>query len=139
MKTTLLLFFFAFTTGICCAQEPVTAADLSPAGDTIYAETDEPATFPGGQPAMADYLKNNLSYPPIAVEKGIMGKCFLRLVIEKDGAVSRITVIKGIPGGPECDEEAKRLAKAMPSWVPARKNGRPIASSVIIPITFKLQ
>jgi TonB family protein len=104
--------------------------------DSIYQIVEVMPEFPGGTEKMMDYLSKNIKYPEAAKEKGISGRVFLSFVIEKDGAVSDVKVVKGI--GKECDDEALRVVKAMPKWKPGLMKGKPVRVSYMLPIFFKL-
>jgi TonB family protein len=108
------------------------------ATDEIYEIVDVPAEYPGGKVAMTDYLSKNLSYPTVAKEKGIQGKCYLKFIVAKSGKISNIKVMRGVPDCPECDAEAIRLVKAMPNWVPGKNNGKEVNSVFNLPVQFKL-
>lgn len=104
--------------------------------DSIYQIVEVMPEFPGGTEKMMDYLSKSIKYPEAAKEKGISGRVFLSFVVEKDGAVSNVKVVKGI--GKECDDEAVRVVKAMPKWKPGMQKGKPVRVSYMLPIFFKL-
>ena len=104
--------------------------------DTIFSVCDEMPEFPGGSEKFMEYLSGNITYPEDAKEKGISGRVFIQFVIEKDGSVSNVKVMKGIGGG--CDEEAVRVVKAMPKWKPGIQKGKPVRVSYNLPLNFKL-
>lgn len=105
--------------------------------DSIYnGKVDEMPTYPGGEMAMCEYIGRNIKYPQRARENGIQGRVFVGLVIEKDGSISNVKVLKGI--GDECDEEAVRVVKSMPRWKPGKNNGKLVRVSFCIPISFRL-
>jgi len=106
--------------------------------DEIYEIVDEQAEFPGGMDAMREYLKKNLMYPAIAKENGIQGKCYLRFVVNTDGSISDVRVLRGVAGCPECDKEATRVVKNMPNWKPGRMNGKDVKMYFTLPLGFKL-
>lgn len=108
------------------------------ATDEIYEIVDVPAEYPGGKTAMTDYLSKNLSYPAIAKEKGVQGKCYLKFIVSRSGRVSNVNLMKGVPDCPECDKEALRVVKAMPNWVPGKISGKEVNSVVYLPVQFKL-
>ncbi len=83
------------------------------------------------------YLGKNIRYPEQAKENNIEGRVILKFVVNEDGAVSDISVVRGIGGG--CDEEAKRVVASMPKWKPGKQNGRPVKVYFTLPIVFKLQ
>lgn len=93
--------------------------------------------FAGGDDARVSFLRENLKYPSVALEMGISGKVILKFVVEKDGKISNISVLRGIGAG--CDEEAVRVAKLMPTWNPGKQNGRAVPVYFVMPIQFALQ
>lgn len=99
---------------------------------------DEPAEFPGGMDAMREYLKKNMMYPMSAKEAGIQGKCYLRFIVNTDGSISNVRVVRGVVDCPECDKEAMRVVKNMPNWKPGRMNGKDVKMYFTLPIAFKL-
>lgn len=99
---------------------------------------DEPAEFPGGMTAMREYLKKNLMYPAIAKDAGIQGKCYLRFIVNADGSISDVSVLRGVANCPECDKEAMRVVKSMPKWAPGKVNGKAVRMNYNLPIVFKL-
>jgi len=92
--------------------------------------------FKGGYEAMLKYLEVNMLYPVKAKEAGIQGTVFVQFVVEKTGKLSRVKVLMGIGGG--CDEEAVRLVKEMPDWIPGRQNGQAVPAWVLFPVRFGL-
>lgn len=83
------------------------------------------------------YLAQHIHYPEAAKEGGIEGKVILKFVVNEDGGISDITVLRGIGGG--CDEEAKRVLAGMPKWKPGKQNGRAVKVYFNLPVVFKLQ
>ena len=104
--------------------------------DTIYDIVEVMPEYPGGMDMMMKYFSENIKYPEEAKEKGISGKVFISFVIEKDGSVTEVKVLRSIGGG--CDEEALRVVKAMPKWKPGLVKGQPVRVHYNLPITFKL-
>jgi TonB family protein len=104
-----------------------------------YSITETMPEFPGGIQAMAKFIQSNIVYPDSARSKGISGKCFLKFVVDTAGTVTKVEVIKGVPNCPECDEEAARVVRAMPSWTPGTIKGRPVNCFYNLPIVFRSQ
>jgi protein TonB len=104
----------------------------------IYEVVDEVAEFPGGIRAMRTFLMNNIRYPQNALDKEIQGKCYLKFVVNAEGKISDVFVMRGVPDCPECDTEAMRVVSMMPSWKPARVDGKLVNSYFTLPITFNL-
>lgn len=94
-------------------------------------------SFPGGQEKLMQYLASNIKYPQIARESNVQGRVYLSFVIEPDGSVSNVKVLRGIGAG--CDEEAMRVVKSMPKWSPGKQRGKAVRVSYTVPVNFKLQ
>ena len=92
--------------------------------------------FPGGMAAWSKFLSKNLRYPSIAQENGVMGRVTVSFVVERNGEISAIKVLRGIGAG--CDEEAIRVIKKSPIWKPGMQNGKAVRVSYVIPIVFQM-
>ena len=90
----------------------------------------------GGLKGFYRFVRKKLKYPSQARRQGLQGKVIVAFVIDKDGSLSDISVLKGIGAG--CDEEAVRVLTLSPKWKPAKQRGRPVKVKMIIPIHFKL-
>ena len=108
----------------------------APDNDSIYNIVEVMPEFPGGMDKMANYLSENIKYPEEAKDKGISGRVFLSFVIEKDGSVTDVKVMRSVD--PIVDNEAVRVVKAMPKWKPGTMKGKPVRVSYVLPISFKL-
>ena len=104
--------------------------------DTVYQIVEQMPQYTGGEEAMMKYVSENIKYPQAAKDKNIAGRVFVSFVVEKDGSVNEVKVMRGIGGG--CDEEAVRVIKGMPKWKPGIQKGKPVRVSYQIPINFKL-
>ena len=93
--------------------------------------------FPGGTPALYEYLSNNLHYPAVARENEVQGRVIVIFTVEKDGSLSNITLARSVD--PMLDKEALRLVRGMPKWIPGKRNGDAVRSRYSLPVTFKLQ
>ncbi len=102
--------------------------------DIVYVVVEQVAEFPGGEEALYKYLKDNIVYPNIARQTGIEGKVYIRFVVEKDGSISNVKVMRDIGGG--CGEEAMRVVKSMPKWKPAKQQTRTVRSEFNLPVNF---
>ena len=106
-------------------------------GDSlIFHVVEQMPRFPGGEEARIRYLNGNLNYPLTARENGIQGKVYVTFVIEADGSVSNVNVLRGIGGG--CDEEAAQLISNMPTWEPGKQRGKPVRVQFNMPILFRI-
>lgn len=103
----------------------------------IFQIVEEMPSFPGGEQKLMEYVGKNVKYPQIARESGIKGRVFVSFVVEPDGSVSNVKVLRGIGGG--CDEEAMRVVKSMPKWKPGKQRGKAVRVSYMLPVNFQLQ
>ena len=102
----------------------------------IFTVVESMPTFQGGDAARIKYLNSNIKYPTIARESGIQGRVFVTFVVETDGRVTDVKILRGIGGG--CDEEALRVIKNMPKWHPGKQRGKSVRVQFNMPILFKL-
>lgn len=105
--------------------------------DEILVTAEIMPEFPGGFQALYKYLGSELNYPRLAKDLGIQGSVFIGFVVEKDGSVSNVHILRGIGGG--CDEEAMRVVANMPRWKPGQMGTRPVRVSFSLPVRFKLE
>ena len=103
----------------------------------IFQIVEEMPSFPGGEGKLMEYVAKNIKYPQIARETGIQGRVFVGFVVEPDGSISNVKLLRGIGGG--CDEEAMRVIKSLPKWKPGKQRGKAVRVSYQIPVFFKLQ
>jgi periplasmic protein TonB len=104
--------------------------------DQIFDFVETEPTPVGGMNAFYKYVNDNIKYPAAARRMGIEGKVFLVFVIDTDGKINDVQVVKGIGAG--CDEEAIRVVSNAPKWNPGKQRGRPVKVRMRLPITFKL-
>lgn len=102
----------------------------------IFLIVESSPSFPGGEMARMKFLQDNIRYPLMAKESGIQGTVHLTFVIERDGSVTDVKLLRGIGGG--CDEEAIRVVKNMPRWEPGKQRGKPVRVQFNLPIKFNL-
>lgn len=112
-------------------------AEMEPEND-YFGEEDRHATFPGGSGAFQEFMMRNLKYPTDAIDYGLQGRCYLKFVIEKDGKVTNISVVRGVPDCPQCDKEGIRLLKSMPNWIPSVAEGKRVRTWMQVPLNFTL-
>lgn len=103
----------------------------------VYQIADNMPEFPGGMIACLQYLARNIKYPVIAQKEGAQGKVIVQMVIEKDGSVDHVSIVRSIT--PELDAEAARVVKSMPKWKPATVKDKAVRCRYTVPVTFKLQ
>lgn len=93
--------------------------------------------FPGGQTALMKYLSEHTKYPVVAQENGVQGRVTVQFVVEKDGSISDVHVLRGVD--PSLDKEAVRVVKSMPRWTPGKQNGINVRVNYRVPVLFRLQ
>jgi protein TonB len=103
---------------------------------TFFTIIEENASYPGGEAARQQFLKENVKYPDTARAAKIEGTVYVTFVIERDGSISDVKVLRGIGGG--CDEEAIRVVKLMPNWIPGKQRGKAVRNQFNMPINFVL-
>lgn len=103
----------------------------------IFTVVESMPEFPGGDAARMKFLQENIKYPQMARESGIQGTVYVTFVVEPDGSVSDVRVLRGIGGG--CDEEAVRVIQKMPRWNAGMQRGKPVRVQFNMPIKFTLQ
>lgn len=106
--------------------------------DSVVVWAEEMPEFPGGVNALSEFLKTEIVYPNEAKEKNKQGLVLVQFTVEKDGSLSNIVCVKGIPGAPELDQEAIRVIGLMPKWKPGKNKGKPVRVVVTQPIRFIL-
>ncbi|MCU0326569.1 MAG: TonB family protein [Spirosomaceae bacterium] len=104
--------------------------------NTIFTAVEMQPSFVGGLSEFYKFLNKNLKYPSAAQRANTEGKVYMSFVVEKDGSISDVNVLKGIGFG--CDEEALRVIRMMPKWIAGQQNGRNVRVKFTMPVTFKL-
>ena len=100
-------------------------------------DVDQQPSFPGGTNALNTFIASNLKYPVWAQEKGIQGRVVVKFIVEKDGSISNVEVDRSV--SPSLDNEAMRVVKAMPKWIPGQINGKTVKVECSHPFVFRLQ
>ena len=100
-------------------------------------DVDQQPSFPGGTNALNTFIVSNLKYPVFAQEKGIQGRVVVKFIVEKDGSISNVEVDRSVD--PDLDNEAMRVVKAMPKWIPGQTNGKAVKVECSHPFVFRLQ
>ena len=97
----------------------------------------EEPQFPGGRKELLKYMEENMVHPEEMRRLGMEGEVIMGFFVEPSGVISGVTVVKGLTK--EFDEEAKRLVRNMPYWIPGKKNGVPVRYRMTMPINFKVK
>jgi protein TonB len=110
---------------------------VDPDEGKVFTIVEEMPTFPGGEEKMLEYIQRNTKYPAVARENNITGRVYVSFVVDKDGKINNVKVLRGIGGG--CDEEAIRVVKSMPDWKAGKQNGRAVQVQFNLPVNFTLK
>lgn len=109
-------------------------------GDTAkekpFTRVEKMPEYQGGHNALVKFLVANIQYPAVAKQKKVQGTVYVSFVVKADGMVTNVKIKRGIGNG--CDEEAMRIVKMMPKWVPGEQKGKPVDVQFVLPIQFKL-
>ena len=111
---------------------------VAPKEDEIFLVVEQQAEFPGGVAELYKYIQKSVQYPQVEKEAGITGTCYLSFVVEKNGSITDVQVLRGVSGGPGCDREAIRVVKSMPAWKPGRQAGHEVRVRFNLPIKFNI-
>lgn len=119
------------------AEEQKALLESQPADDQIFVVVEDMPEFPGGKDAMISYLVTNIKYPQEARTKGIQGRVFVTYIVEKDGTVTNVKILRGVD--PLLDQEALRVVSAMPKWSPGKQKGEAVRVQFNLPVKFALE
>ncbi len=122
----------AFQTSVLYNQK-----ETAPSKYDIYERVDKMPEFPGGDNALRTYIAKSVIYPKEAQDRGIMGRVYVSFIVDQKGKVQDVQIARGI--NYYLDQEAIRIVRAMPLWIPGSLNGKPVKVSYTIPINFVLQ
>ncbi len=132
-KKNILVFFFIVISFIGFSQQD---DNITNDKDSIYVYVNQMPEFPGGVKGMMEYINNNINYPYEAQQEGIGGKIYIQFEVKKDGSIGKTKILKSVH--PLLDEEALRVVKSLPKFIPGMKEGIPVNVWQSIPIQFKI-
>jgi TonB family protein len=118
--------------GLNSAESEASESASEPAGNNVIS-----AEFPGGTNAILDFIGGHISYPEDAMDLGITGNVYVEFTITESGAVANATVLKSLH--PSLDAAAIEAALALPNFAPATRGGKAIATTMTLPVSFRLQ
>ena len=131
MKKLILLSLMAVL-GLMTANAQKTV--VSQSNQNVFDQVEEMPEFPGGMPALIEFLQTNIKYPKDAVKQDVGGRVMVMFVVETDGSISNVRVARKV--FPSLDEEAVRVVKAMPKWKPGKEKGRAVRVNFTLPVVF---
>ena len=115
-------------------KEPVKKSSGKDAHENLE---DQDPSFPGGDAACMKWLRDNIKYPKEAIEKGIKGIVPVVFVVTKEGKITNVEVVRS--PDPLLTEEALRVVRSMPDWIPGKRNGQNVDLQFALPVMFRLQ
>lgn len=110
---------------------------VSQSNQNVYDAVEQMPEFPGGMPAMIDFLQTNIKYPKDAIKHEVGGRVLVMFVVEPDGSLSNVRVAKKV--FPSLDAEAVRVVKTMPKWKPGKEKGREVRVNFTLPVVFSVK
>ena len=138
MKRTLWIFSILLWASALCAQNHQTTTDNGKKDeDFVCVLYEQNPYFPGGDTALLNYIHQHLRYPEAAKNAGIEGRVLVQFVVETDGSLSNFHIFKS--AHPLLDEEAIRVLKSMPNWIPGKLGHKTVRLRYTMPVTFKLE
>lgn len=117
------------------------AAVIKPTADPdsskIFGAAEEMPSFPGGEKALMQYIKDNTYYPEEMCEGAAQGRVMVGFVINEDGSINDVKVLRSLT--PEFDEVAVKIVKGMPKWNPGKQNGKAVKTKYTVPVSFRIE
>ena len=110
---------------------------VSQSNQNVYDQVEEMPEFPGGMPALIEFLQTNIKYPKDAIKQEVGGRVMVMFVVETDGSISNVRVARNV--FPSLDEEAVRVVKTMPKWKPGKEKGRLVRVNYTLPVVFSIK
>lgn len=134
MKKLILMSMMAI---VCLMTASAQKTVVSQSNQNVYDAVEQMPEFPGGMPAMIEYLQNNLKYPKDAIKQQVGGRVMVMFVVETDGSLSNVRVARKVFHS--LDTEAVRVVKSMPKWKPGKEKGRQVRVNYTLPVVFSLK
>ena len=119
---------------LCLMTASAQKTVVSQSKQNVYDMVEQMPEFPGGMPAMIDFLQANLKYPEDAIKQNVGGRVLVMFVVEPDGSLSNVGVARKV--FPSLDAEAIRVVKTMPKWKPGKEKGKPVRVNFTLPVVF---
>lgn len=105
--------------------------------EEVFSHVEQMPKFPGGDAELYKFISNNLNYPAMAIENNVQGRVVVQFVVTKDGSIGNVKVVRSVDR--DLDNEAIRVCKKLPKFIPGKQNGQPVNVWYTLPVTFKLQ
>jgi len=126
------------------APKPVTRARFSRGrasvtAPKIYTTAEVAPQFPGGQHGLDNYINKNVNYPQQAIDDDVSGTVHVSFVVDEQGHVTQAKVMDAARQSDGLDEEALRVVKNMPAWIPGKVKGKRVRTRMELPISFQVE
>ena len=118
-------------------KEEIIVEEKKPEKEVVFRAVEQMPQFPGGDAELMKFLRNNIVYPAMAQENNVQGKVIVQFVVTKTGDIGEVKVVKSVDR--DLDNEAVRLVKKLPKFIPGRMNGQAVNVWYTLPVQFKLQ
>ena len=118
-------------------KDEVIVEEKTPEPEKVFTAVEQMPAFPGGDAELMKYLSSHINYPPMAMENNIQGRVIVQFVVTKTGKVGEVKVVRGVDR--DLDNEAVRVVKSLPDFIPGKMNGQAVNVWYTLPVTFKLQ
>lgn len=105
--------------------------------EEVFTHVEQMPKFPGGDAELYKFISNNLNYPAMAIENNVQGRVVVQFVVTKDGSIGNVKVVRSVDR--DLDNEAIRVCKKLPKFIPGKQNGQPVNVWYTLPVTFKLE
>ena len=131
----------AQTTDPDAPPPPIPTAQLDSAAkntDPVYSYAEVMPMFPGSDGAFIEYLQKNIQYPEPERKARKQGTVYVSFIVEKDGSITNVEIVKAVADAPEFSTEAIRVFSSMPKWSPGQMNGHPVRVKMVQPVAFRL-
>lgn len=124
------------TIGLMAACTDTAVEQVQEQADEVFKEAEVMPEYPGGMQELMTYIGTSISYPETAEADGLEGKVFVQFVIDAQGKVTQVEVVKGVRD--DLDAEAVRVVSEMPDWTPGKQDGKAVNVQMVLPIAYKL-
>ena len=131
------LFLMSLMAVFCLTTVNAQKTIVSQKDQKVFDVVEQMPEYPGGMQALFTFMADNIKYPEDAVKQQVEGRVLVQFIVETDGSISNVEVIKRV--FPSLDEEAIRVISAMPKWAPGKQNGKVVRVKFAIPVSFRLK
>ena len=132
------IFTLLMAVMLCGSAMAQTEGTATVTDNGIYTVVEEDPEFPGGMDALAGWIGSNIQYPAQAKADGIQGTVYVTFVVERDGSISGVKVLRHRDEMQVLEDEAVRVVRAMPKWKPGKQRGKKVRVQFNLPIQFSL-